>query len=83
MVANRPARRHMCAMPTKKTKEVSPAREQFLERREAERDDAQQAWREYLAETESVRDRTERLRAARLAREAARKKTPTAKKKAG
>jgi hypothetical protein len=73
----------MWAMPQSKTKTRPPlTREQLVERRAIEKDDAQQAWREYLAETESLRDRTERLRAARLARDAASAKAPY-KKDAG
>jgi hypothetical protein len=68
-------------MPQPKTK-APLTREQLLARRATEQDDAQQAWREYLAETESLRDRTERLRAARLAHEAAQRKAAR-KKKAG
>ena len=71
-------------MPQSKTKTRPPlTREQLVERRTNEKDDAQQAWREYLAETESVRERTERLRAARLAREAAPAKVSLKRKKAG
>lgn len=70
-------------MPQSKTKARPPlTREQLVERRASEKDDAQQAWREYLAETETLRERTERLRAARLAREAAPAKVAR-KKKAG
>ena len=68
-------------MPQHKTK-APLTHEQLLARRANEQDDAQQAWREYLAETESLRDRTERLRAARLAQEAAQLKAAR-KKKAG
>jgi hypothetical protein len=57
-------------MPQHKTK-APLTRQQLVDRRATEQDDARQAWREYLAETESLRDRTERLRAARLAQEAA------------
>ncbi|HMJ43392.1 MAG TPA: hypothetical protein VK522_14055 [Pseudolabrys sp.] len=70
-------------MPQSKTKARPPlTREQLVERRTNEKDDAQQAWREYLTETESLRERTERLRAARLARDAASAKAPH-KKDAG
>jgi len=68
-------------MPQSKTKARPPlTREQLVERRTNEKDDAQQARREYLAETESLRERTERLRAARLAREAAPAKASRGKK---
>jgi hypothetical protein len=66
-------------MPQHKTK-APLTREQRIERRTVEQDEAQQAWREYLAETESLRDRTERLRAARLARDAAQRKAARKKK---
>lgn len=52
-----------------KTKRKPPAqlmRDQVVKRR---KDEANAAWREYLAETESMREKTERLRAARLVRE--------------
>jgi len=76
-------RPYICAMPQHKPKTPRPlTREQLIERRTNEKDDAQQAWREYLAETESLRDRTERLRAARLARDAA-PATAASKTKAG
>jgi len=66
-------------MPQHKPK-APLTRQQIVARRTIEQDDAQQAWREYLAETESLRDRTERLRAARLAREAAQLKAARKKK---
>jgi hypothetical protein len=68
-------------MPQHKTK-APLTRQQLVDRRATEQDDARQAWREYLAETESLRDRTERLRAARLAQEAAQLKAAR-KKNAG
>jgi hypothetical protein len=67
-------------MPQHKPK--APLTRQIVERRIVEQDDAQQAWREYLADTESLRERTERLRALRVAREVAQLKAAR-KKRAG